>query len=82
MNEYGADVNITDEEGDTPLHVVETVECAKLLIELGADPKTANKAGYLVRDLTGMGLDLYFINVHGSPFRLHMRRSMKSLLSF
>ncbi|KAJ3056096.1 hypothetical protein HK097_008132 [Rhizophlyctis rosea] len=47
IQEYGADPNITDTEGDTPLHVVETAECARLLVELGADPNKRNDDGQL-----------------------------------
>ena len=32
----GGDVNITDEDGDTPLYVVENVETARYLVEHGA----------------------------------------------
>ena len=44
----GADVNIRDGDMDTPLHVVESEEIARLLIEHGADPKLRNDQGFLV----------------------------------
>jgi uncharacterized protein len=41
----GADANIRDEDGDTPLHQCEDAECAKLLIEAGADLFAENGEG-------------------------------------
>ncbi|KAK9368600.1 ankyrin repeat-containing protein [Lipomyces kononenkoae] len=47
----GGDVNITDEDGETPLFVVETVEAAKVLIEeLGADWKHKNSQGITAQE--------------------------------
>jgi hypothetical protein len=47
----GGNVNITDEDGETPLFVVETVEAAKVLIEeLGADWKHKNSEGVTARE--------------------------------
>jgi ankyrin repeat protein len=43
----GADVNILDHEGDTPLHVTETASMAELLIANGADPHIRNSEGFL-----------------------------------
>ncbi|KAJ3174782.1 hypothetical protein HDU87_006898 [Geranomyces variabilis] len=45
VSTYGSDVNITDEDGDTPLHVCETVEAARRLKELGADTNLKNDDG-------------------------------------
>ena len=46
VNEFHVDVDIKDEDAETPLFVVETVEAARLLIdELGADPKIKSKEG-------------------------------------
>ncbi|PQE06415.1 hypothetical protein CJF32_00002444 [Rutstroemia sp. NJR-2017a WRK4] len=33
VNEFGVDVNLKDEDGDTALFVTETLECAKVLVE-------------------------------------------------
>jgi len=38
-------MNTTDEEGDTPLFSVEDLETAKLVIELGGDPRHKNAEG-------------------------------------
>ncbi|KAJ8101569.1 ankyrin repeat-containing domain protein [Lipomyces tetrasporus] len=47
----GGDVNITDEDSETPLFVVETVEAAKVLVEeLGADWTHKNSEGYTARE--------------------------------
>ncbi|OLY85569.1 Ankyrin repeat-containing protein [Smittium mucronatum] len=43
--EKGANVAITDNDGDTPLHTCEDIECALLLLKAGADPKVQNKSG-------------------------------------
>lgn len=45
----GGNINITDEDGDTPLYTVESVECARFLIEqCGADPAWKNHEGVTV----------------------------------
>jgi len=44
----GANVNITDPDGDSPLFVCEDVESVKVLIEAGADPKHVNESGMTV----------------------------------
>ncbi|PVU93151.1 hypothetical protein BB559_003431 [Furculomyces boomerangus] len=41
----GANVNITDNDGDTPLHMCESAECALLLLKAGADAKILNNEG-------------------------------------
>ena len=46
VSELQVDPNIKDEDGETPLFVVETVEAAQILIdELGADPQIRNHEG-------------------------------------
>lgn len=46
INEFHVDVNIKDEDGETPLFVVETVEAAQVLVdELAADPLVKNDEG-------------------------------------
>ncbi len=51
VNEFHVDVNIKDEDAETPLFVVETVEAAHLLIdELGADPKIPSEEGMTAED--------------------------------
>lgn len=51
VNEFHVDVNIKDEDAETPLFVVETVEAAHLLIdELGADPKIESEEGMTAED--------------------------------
>lgn len=51
VNEFHVNVDIKDEDAETPLFVVETVEAARLLIdELGADPKIKSKEGMTAED--------------------------------
>ncbi|KAK3077863.1 hypothetical protein LTS18_009061 [Coniosporium uncinatum] len=50
VNDYKADVNITDEDGETPLFVAETVEVAQCLVEeLGVDISIRNDEGETAR---------------------------------
>ena len=48
--ERGADPNIRDNDDDTPLHVCETVECAELLLDAGAQLDARNSDGLQARD--------------------------------
>ena len=48
VKEYGADPNVVDHDGYTPLHVIETADAGRVLIELGADPTKRNHSGQLV----------------------------------
>ena len=49
--EFKVDVNIKDEDGETPLFVVETVEAAQILIEdLGADVMVRNVEGQIAEE--------------------------------
>lgn len=41
----GADPNLADEDGDTPLHVCENAEIAQRLIAAGANPHARNGEG-------------------------------------
>jgi len=49
--ENGADINITDDDGDTPLHSCESAEMAKMLVEeFNADPLAKNDEGKMPID--------------------------------
>ena len=41
----GVDLNCGDEDGDTPLHVVEDLESCRMLLAAGADPSKRNGDG-------------------------------------
>jgi uncharacterized protein len=45
ITRYGVDPNLTDEDGETALFVVEDVGCARLLLELGCDASKRNDEG-------------------------------------
>ncbi len=46
--DVGGDVNVTDEDGDTPLYTVETLEVATWLVEHGAIVDRVNSEGISV----------------------------------
>lgn len=51
IREFNVDVNIKDEDGETALFVVETVEAARVLVEeLGADTKIRGDEGLTARE--------------------------------
>jgi hypothetical protein len=45
----GGNINVTDNEGETPLFTAESVATARWLVEHGADPKVQNLEGQTVR---------------------------------
>lgn len=47
----GADPNLADADGDTPLHLCESAEIAQTLIAAGANPHARNAEGKTVRAL-------------------------------
>lgn len=47
ITQYGADPNIIDNDGDTPLHVVQDIDTCKLLLSLGAKVDLRNNEGKL-----------------------------------
>jgi ankyrin repeat protein len=54
VQKYNANVNITDEDGETPLFATEKTEVAKCLVEeLGADTTIQNQEGQTAEDKIG-----------------------------
>ena len=54
VQKYNADVNILDEDGETPLFATEKVDVAKCLVEeLGADSSIRNSEGQTAEDKIG-----------------------------
>lgn len=47
----GGDINLRDDDGDTPLYVVESVDTARWMVDHGADPSLANDEGLSVGSL-------------------------------
>lgn len=45
VQEYKGDINIADNDGDTPLFTVETIDMCKLVLELGGDPTLVDQEG-------------------------------------
>jgi uncharacterized protein len=54
----GGDVNVTDEDGDTPLYTVETLEVAQWLVEHGAIVDRVNAEG--------ISVCIYFLRLYPS----------------
>lgn len=55
VSDFNVDVNIRDEDGETPLSVVETVEAAQVLVEeLGADTSMKNEEGMTAEEKIGI----------------------------
>ena len=55
----GGDINLRDDDGDTPLYVVESVDMARWMIERGADWGVVNEEGMsvsLVSVFPGFGI--------------------------
>lgn len=50
VQEFNVPIELKDEDGETALFVIETVEAAKALIELGLDPKIKNDEGRTARE--------------------------------
>lgn len=44
----GGNVNVVDEDGETPLYTVENIETAQFLVNNGADPAWRNHEGLAV----------------------------------
>lgn len=51
----GGDVNLPDDDGDTPLFTCESVDAARWLVEHGANAAHRNDEGQTVRTGHGMG---------------------------
>lgn len=47
----GGDINLKDDDGDSPLYVVESVEMARWMVAHGADPSLTNDEGLTVRPI-------------------------------
>ncbi|KAI0635658.1 ankyrin [Trametes polyzona] len=67
----GGDVNVTDNDGDTPLYVVENVETARFLVEHGAAINRQNDEGispaqYLEEDFPAVAAYLEGLTADGS----------------
>jgi ankyrin repeat protein len=56
----GGDINVVDDEGETPLFTVETMEAAQYLIAHGADAQWKNSDGQEVspRPLYGFAMSI------------------------
>ena len=55
VSDLNVNVNIRDEDGETPLFVVETVEAARVLVEeLGADTSMKNEEGMTAEEKIGI----------------------------
>ena len=72
--EFHVDVNIKDEDGETPLFVVETVEAAQVLVdELGADLTIRNEEGMTAEEKVQTDGEFPTIAAFLRESRLHSR---------
>ena len=62
LEKYKANVNITDSDGDTPLHYSNDVETANILIKYGADPTIRNDQDKLAIELKWIENNLDLVN--------------------
>lgn len=63
----GADVNIQDPEGDSPLFVCETVDIAEMLVKAGADATHVNDNEMTVRSTCDIAADVMAFSKKKSP---------------
>ena len=59
----GGDVNVTDEDGETPLYTVENIETAQFLVNHGADPAWRNLEGLTVYQTLGNSYPLLSLSL-------------------
>ncbi|MCJ1424552.1 hypothetical protein MMC29_002440 [Sticta canariensis] len=79
INEFHVDVNIKDEDGETPLFVVETVDAAQVLVdELGADLMIKNHDGMTAEEKFQTDGDFPTITAFLRESRLHGNTSNPS----
>ena len=55
----GGDIDLPDDDGDTPLFTVESVATAQRLVERGADVGWTNEEGLTVNQLLGLSSSVY-----------------------
>lgn len=65
----GGDINLRDEDGDTPLYTVESVDMARWLIEHGADPAAQNEEGLTVSRTGASGWERELTTTRSRPKR-------------
>ena len=61
----GGDVNVTDEDGETPLYTVENIETAQFLVNHGADPAWRNHEGLKVCRVLSNSYSLLSLSLAG-----------------
>lgn len=72
VNEFHVDINIKDEDGETPLFVVETIEAAQLLVEeLGANMSLKNREGMTAEEKIQLEGDYPTLAAFLQESRLH-----------
>ncbi|GMH55459.1 hypothetical protein TrST_g6445 [Triparma strigata] len=76
----GADVNVKDNDGDTPLHHCESLEVAQLLVAKGADKTLCNSEGKTAMDLRGE--DIVPENDEDYDLDDEEQKDIKEMLSF
>jgi uncharacterized protein len=70
----GGNINVQDNDGDTPLHVIDSVDVAReMVLRMGADPTIRNKEGLTpaeaMRESDGLNEVVEFLERHTSGTR-------------
>lgn len=73
----GGDINLRDDDGDTPLYVVESVDTARWMVEHGADAALTNDEGLTVRPPSFSSLALALPKHHADPTEHRQRTRWK-----
>lgn len=73
MLTHGADVNIQAENGESPLHWVETIETAERLVAHGANLSAANNKG---ESVLHTAITIHWYQIKGTPIQFFLAKGV------